>query len=39
MPDVKITDIDFVSGSLMIDVQKNREYREVYLNNAEQAPG
>jgi integrase/recombinase XerD len=34
VPEVKITDIDFVSGSLMIYGHKDREYREVYLNDA-----
>ena len=34
VPEVKITDIDFVSGSLLIYGHKDREYREVYLNDA-----
>ena len=34
VPDVKIADIDFASGSLMIYGNKDREYREVYLNDA-----
>lgn len=34
VPDVKIADIDFVSGSLMIYGHKDREYREVYLDDA-----
>lgn len=34
VPDVKIADIDFTSGSLMIYGHKDREYREVYLNDA-----
>lgn len=34
VPDVKIADIDFVSGTLMIYGHKDREYREVYLDDA-----
>ena len=34
VPDGKITDIDFVSGSLILYGHKDREYREVYLNDA-----
>ena len=32
--DVKIEDIDFISGTLMIYGHKDREYREVYINDA-----
>lgn len=34
VPDVKIEDIDFQTGTLLLYGHKDREYREVYINDA-----